>query len=78
MAESRSADVAKAINRIMHLHPSDQALLLDTIEEYFTLPVMSSSESESDSELEDDLVAEPEFNGKKKMHITIHNSTHCI
>ena len=66
MAVSRCADIAQAINRVMHLDPADQAPLLDTIEEYFTLPLTGDSESESDSEQEECLMAEPELNGEKK------------
>ena len=36
MAVSSSADIAQAINRVLHLDPANQGPLLDTIEEYFT------------------------------------------
>ena len=64
---SKSAEVASAINRVMHLAPADQNSLLDVIEDYFTLPLgKSDSEDESSDESSSDEPVhecEPELSG---------------
>ena len=44
-SSSKSAEVASAINRVMHLAPADQNSLLDVNENYITLP-LGKSDSE--------------------------------
>ena len=57
MATSTAPDVASAINNLLHLDETDQASLLEVIEDYFTIPsgngaLDTDSESESDNEIE--------------------------
>ena len=55
-----AADVALAVNNLLHLDEADQASLLDVIQAYFTSPSSHSSldtDSESDSDNEVDCVA---------------------
>ena len=55
MASSKSSDIASSINGMLHLEETDQASLLDVIEEYFTMPSTQSSvdsDSDNDSELD--------------------------
>ena len=56
---SKASSIASAINSLLSLEEADQSSLLDTIEEYFTMP---SSSVESESESDD----EPEITGRSK------------
>ena len=75
---SMSAEVASAINRVMHLAPADQNSLLDVIDDYFTL-LLGKSESEdesSDESSSDEPVnqCEPELYGVcKKFKVNYYN-----
>ena len=80
MASSMTADVASAINDLLHLDEADQASLLDVIEDYFISPSSHSSldtDSESDSDNELDHVAGNwyEFNKQTINNITDQRKT---
>ena len=49
---AKPSEVAAAVNNLLHLEETDQASLLEVIEDYFTMPESSTSEllSESDSD----------------------------
>lgn len=68
-AYSKASDIASAINRLLHLEETDQASLLDVIDEYFTSPSTHSSadsDSNSESELDHDATGNCNENHEKQ------------